>query len=469
MVAIPVQLASRLDVPVPTTQGIFEHGDKVYIQTPVTVIQPKDDEISEYAFSGSVIKSKAPNENILWLAGRYVEADRPNANGAQWSAQELSVKSLTPMLMPVTVMHDPRTAVGTIADVKHFTPERDNVARPRIDTVLAVWAHRFPEAVHEAKANAEAGTLMQSMECFSPWYECSMCGQVYHKLPGGAERAQWCEHLQASNPHGGSGDHKLHGPRRGEGAARVLGDVCFTGTGLIFGSRGAKGAYSEANLEHFQTEVARYHETAHSATASPTHQRSTSRMGLVQIEDSELAVLRKERDDARTEAAAAKAEAETAKAEKASAVTAAETAEAAKTAAETAKTEAEAKVTQLTETANQVTLKDTRWRALGTGFTAKLGDFTKGRLEEQAKTLSDEDWDNRLKELEETAGVKRDVVAEGDEKTNNGGGGDEKTFTLEEIANAGSTLNGGGGAATLIDRTEQSSVIGTLGGLFSKK
>jgi hypothetical protein len=33
------------------------------------------------------------------------------------------------MLMPVTVMHDPRTAVGTIADVKLLTPEKDGVPR----------------------------------------------------------------------------------------------------------------------------------------------------------------------------------------------------------------------------------------------------------------------------------------------------------------------------------------------------
>lgn len=468
MVAIPVQLDARLDFPVPNTQGVFEHGDRVYIQTPVSVITPSEDEISEYAFSGSVVKTTAPNENIMWLAGRYVEAERPNANGAQWSARELAIKSLTPMLMPVTVMHDPRTAVGTIADVKHYTPEKDNVARPRIDTVLALWTHRFPEAAHEAKANADAGTLMQSMECYSPWYECSECGQVFHKLPGGAERAQWCDHLRASNPHGGSGDHTLHGPKKGEGASRVLGDVCFTGTGLIFGSRGAKGAYSEADLDYFQTEVARYHETAHSATAtSPQPSRSTPRMGLVQIEDTELQILRTERDTARSEAAQYKTEAETAKAEKATAEAAAEAAEAKATAAETARAEAEAKVTTLEETANQATLKDTRWKALGPGFVAKLGDFTKGRLEEQAKTLKDDEWDNRLKELEEVTAVKRDAEADG--STPPGDKKDDTVFSLEEIASAGSKLNGGGGGApTVVRDDERASVVGSLAGLFSK-
>ena len=213
MPAIPVAPRSdyqALQVPVPTSQGFFEDGDHLYLQTPVQKITPTDAEIEEYAFS-SAVKAKAPNQNIVWFRGRYVEADRANRNGAQWSANELAIKSLTPMLMPVTVMHDPRTAVGTIADVKHLTPQRDGIARPRIDTVLALWGHRFPEAVAEAERNAEAGTLMQSMECYSPWYECSVCHTVFHKLPGGAEQAMWCEHLAASRPSGGTS--RLHPPR----------------------------------------------------------------------------------------------------------------------------------------------------------------------------------------------------------------------------------------------------------------
>ena len=186
MPAIPVAPRSdyqALQVPVPTSQGFFEDGDHLYLQTPVQKITPTDAEIAEYAFSKAV-KQNAPNENIMWFKGSYVEADEANANGAQWTAKELSVKSLTPMLMPVTVMHDPRTAVGTIADAKHLTPVTDGVARVKIDTVLALWAHRFPDAAREAEVNAERGSLMQSMECYSPWYECSECGERFHKLPG---------------------------------------------------------------------------------------------------------------------------------------------------------------------------------------------------------------------------------------------------------------------------------------------
>jgi hypothetical protein len=107
------------------------------------------------------------------------------------------------MLMPITVMHDPRTAVGTIADVKLLTPEQDNVPRARLETYLALWAHRFPEIAREAELNAERGTLMQSMECLSPWYECSECGQAFQKLPRVLSGRVWCDHLKASNPSAG--------------------------------------------------------------------------------------------------------------------------------------------------------------------------------------------------------------------------------------------------------------------------
>lgn len=452
---------TELAVPVPTRQGIFERGDRTFIQTPVQRIRPAQEEIAEYAFSKAV-KQNAPNENIMWFKGSYVEADKANANGAQWTAKELSVKSLTPMLMPVTVMHDPRTAVGTIADTKLFTPEADGVDRVKIDTVLALWAHRFPEAAREAEVNAEQGSLMQSMECYSPWYECSECGELFHKLPEGAERAMWCDHLKASK----IPDDSMRAAAGGQtpNASRILGDVCFTGTGLIFGTRGAKGAYSEAHLQSWEDEVASFHSAAHFATETATATRSATDMGLVQIEQSELDLLRQERDTARTEAAAEKESREAAERERDEKV---EAAEGAKTKAEGERDEAVAAKTTLEESAAQTALKSTRWDKLGEGFVAKLGDHTKAKLQEQAGSLSDEDWEGRLVEVEELTSVKRDADKEGAtppppeaDETARG-----KTFTLEEIASANGITGGGSGDGAPSDLA-RSQVVGSLSKAF---
>lgn len=84
------------------------------------------------------------------------------------------------------------------------------------------------------------------------------------------------------------------------------------------------------------------------------------------------------------------------------------------------------KVTAAEEQARRHTLRDERIGALGAGFTAKLGEKTKSRLQEQAGAMSDEDWTARLEEVEEAYGVKRD------EGASDGDGRGE--FSREEVA-----------------------------------
>jgi hypothetical protein len=388
---------------------VFEEGDKVFLVAPVTPLMPTEDEVAAFAF-GKATTAQAPNPHIAWFRGHYVEADIPNGNGAMWASQDLSIASLTPMLMPVTVMHDPRTAVGAIADLAMRTPDKDNVPRAKIDTALALWAHRFPEVVEEANHNHEQGTLMQSMECLAPNYDCSECGMGFVKLPRGAERANWCAHLK------GDGDVT---------AARILRAVVFTGTGLIFGSRGARGADPQAHLETFQQEVAEFHERVHRDTHRPRRKRT---MDTIEINRSEYDELKARPEQAKLDEAVARAE----KAEKDL-----EAAETAKVASESEKAELQKKVDAAEERANQARLRDERLDALGEGFTAKLGEKTKERLRAQAGQLADDDWTARLDELEELTGAKRDAGKPA--------GSADETFTAEEIARhqgSGSPANG---------------------------
>jgi hypothetical protein len=116
---------------------------------------------------------------------------------------------------------------------------------------------------------------------------------------------------------------------------------------------------------------------------------------------------------------------------------------------------------------------------------AKLGETAKARINEQAKSMKDEDWDARLKELEEMAGVARDAKADGtpapaNNGGGNGGGGSEEkdetangpTFENEEIA---SFVNGGGvqgnsrtGSESIVG-TQRSQVVGALASSFKSK
>ena len=421
----------------------FERGDKVYLTTPLRVITPTDKQVEEFAFA-SAVRSKAPNENIGWLEGRYVEAGRANLNNAMWLSDELALKALTPMLMPVTVMHDPRTAVGTIADTK-----LQSEASSRIDTALAVWRHRFPEVWEEVEANVEKGSMMQSMECYAPWYTCADCGQQYIKLPNGAERASWCAHL------------------RGDGSSpgrRILGDVCFTGTGLIFGTRGGVGAYTEAYLDHFHDEIAEYHERAHAESTYKPSTRSTSDVednDLVKISKEEWAALRKERDDARTEL-------QTSKDENRTLTTKVEQAEAAQKAAETARDEAQSEVKKLKDEGEVASLRQKRIDALGSGFMAKLGETSKTVLNELAGKASDEEWEQAVKEREELAGVKRDAQADGSATPKSEEARQGSSFKDEEVASAFGRIGGDGGSGGGGEPVSGSAAVKSLARSFSK-
>jgi hypothetical protein len=210
-----------------TKPTAFEQGDHLYIVAPVVPSTPTESEIEEYAFGKDLVaqmKGTAPNSHIAWFGGHYVEADRPNLNGAMWLAEDLAVASLSPTMMPVTVMHAPR-------------------------------------------------------------YECSECRMPFLKLPNGAEKAGWCDHLKSSRPSAGYSASHDAGNRN---ASRILRGVTFTGTGLIFGTRGKVGADPSANLEAFQEEVAEFHEKAHRDRTRKPKPRSKSKM---EIEDARYAEL----------------------------------------------------------------------------------------------------------------------------------------------------------------------------------
>lgn len=421
------------------TPLMFERGDTYYFVTPIAPFEPAADEIEHFAFAKE-LQVAAPNPHIGWMRGQYVEADRPNRNNDQWRADDFALNSLTPMFMPVTVMHDPRTAVGLIADTRLVTPKLDpTVARARIDTSLAIWRHRFPETWEEAVANYSAGTLMQSMECKSTFYDCAECGLSFPKLPGGAEVANWCAHLKAED---------------GQKTARILRNVCFTGTGLIFGTRGARGAYTEAHLDVLQDEVAEFHEQSHREKPP----RRVKRKGTMEIEDGRyqelLAAESRAKDLEPKVASLEEAAAKVPDLEKK-----VEEAEAKATKAETDAADEKKKREDLEETARADTLGAERMGKLGKDFVAKLGEFTKGNLEKQAKTMSDEDFVARLKELEEMAGVKSDAGGTEPDPAENG---DVVAREAAARSAAGRQANNGGDGEETAPAARRSIVEGLL-------
>lgn len=404
---------------------VFERNGFLYLVGAVAPITPSQSEIEELAFAEQ-LRTSSPNENLLWLQGQYVEGDRSNRNGQTWSSDELAIKSLTPRLMPVTVMHDPRTAVGLIADTRLLTPDADKVPRSRIDTALAVWSHRFPEVAEECAANYQQGTLMQSMECTIGHYECVECGKGFVKLPQNAERANWCPHLKTAADSG-------QAPRR------LLRDVNFTGTGLIFGTRrGATGALDTAHLELAAEEIAEFHERA--KASDKRHARRTS--------VDEITIKRSEYDELKAEAAKAVqlAEKVTSLEESAAKVPdlekrVEELEIESKKHADDATAE-KARADGLEEKARQAEFASERLGKLGSEFVGKLPESVKSKLDKQARELSDEDWTARLDELAELVGVKPDTGSAG--AAGGTGKGSGESHSTEETSRT--ALGGGSGS-----------------------
>jgi hypothetical protein len=434
---------------------VHEHADRLFLLGPVQVIKPTEEETKAFAFDTEVtasvelrgfaddLKKKAPNDRILWMRGQYVEADNANTNGDQWTAGELALKALTPNFMPVTVMHDFAANVGVIADTKLLTPEKDKVPRARIETTLAIWAHRFPEVADEARINAEQGTLMQSMECLSPHYACSVCGMNFVRMPHGFEQLNWCAHLKGEE---------------GEKGARILGGVTFTGTGLIFGTRGARGAYSEAHLE--VEDLVAFHEASHQ------HIGASTSMGQIPVEQSDYTALQEKA------AKVAGLEVEAAKvpdlvAQVTDLTKKLEDQEAAKVKAEGERDEQKKRADEAEEKANQTTLRDERLGKLGTAFTAKLdkAEIIKTNLQKDAGTLDDTAWATRIEELEAAFGVKADEKKkDGDENEE----ADEQKaglFSEEQVASSGL----GSGEAPKDQGVTRRSTIGGLARSFGKQ
>jgi hypothetical protein len=387
---------------------IREHGDYIYMTSPVSLYEPAESEIEAFAFAKD-LRSAAPNPKIMWLKGQYVEADKPNRNADAWTAGELEIKALTPVLMPITVMHDLRSAVGTIADARLLTPAHDQVPRARLDTTLAVWAHRFPEIAAECQANAAQNTLMQSMECLSPYYDCSVCGSTMRRHAGWEK--EWSEHVA-----GHRAETFANGQRS---AARTLRNVTFTGVGLIFGTRGARGAMSDAHLE--VEELAAMHREAH----SPKSKRPR-RKNVMEIEDSRYEGMVKAQAEADTKVTTLSTDvaAKEKRIEELEAQVVKITGE-----RDTARTEGEA----AKETSRVAAMSDERISALGTGFRAKLDkmETTAKTVKAQAGKLSDTDWEARVIELEELLSAKRaDKLDPKDEgKGKEGDAGKEKDAT----------------------------------------
>lgn len=140
------------------------------------------------------------NKHMRWVAGRYVEAERANRNGALWSAGDLEFGVLGVRGGPLNWLHDQKKVVGTLVDAELIPAaagtEEAAAARPYITTLASLWPWVHAREVATYLQMVEAGKAFQSMECVAEEVECGACQARFPYLQTVARADTVCPHIR---------------------------------------------------------------------------------------------------------------------------------------------------------------------------------------------------------------------------------------------------------------------------------
>lgn len=226
-------------------QGFLtEVAGRVILTAPASTIEEAGELPKELAERWE--KASQGNPYMMWLQGRFVEAEKANRNGAFWSTEDLQFGEMSVKHGPLNWLHEETNVIGTIADNALIHPQAQallpNVAsstipgyalnqqnmtytstttnhvitaeqaasvfgapqpRPYMAAVSAVWKWVHPDKVHAIEAAADQGRLYYSMECVAREMSCGSdethdgCGKSFDYITAMTNPKATCEHIQA--------------------------------------------------------------------------------------------------------------------------------------------------------------------------------------------------------------------------------------------------------------------------------
>lgn len=162
------------------------------------------------------------SENMMWLQGRFVEAQKANRNGAYWSTEDLQFGSMSVNHGPLNWLHQEKMVIGTIADNALIQPpettseqaRRDGIPavtsdlitdmvmpRPYLAAASAVWKWVHPDKVAAIESAHDQGKLYYSMECIGRAIACTTdesregCGKEFDYVTAMVSPEKTCEHI----------------------------------------------------------------------------------------------------------------------------------------------------------------------------------------------------------------------------------------------------------------------------------
>lgn len=159
---------------------------------------------------------KDGSDDVLWIAGRFVEADNPNSNKQFWTAGDLEMAEYSIKYAPLNIAHKYSHPVGFFAETRKVSLERKPPALQmsgsfstsaatftqvtsqgsmHIEALAGMWSHIFPEQAALVVAADAAGELFYSMECVGSHLKCAGpngCGGEFAYQ----DVSSHCTHLQ---------------------------------------------------------------------------------------------------------------------------------------------------------------------------------------------------------------------------------------------------------------------------------
>lgn len=140
------------------------------------------------------------NQGFTYLRGRFVEADRPNGNGAMWTTDDLQLAEATVAGGPLNWLHDETKIIGTLLDGQMVRGDREAAGQGvgnHIASTAAVWRFLFPQETALIERAAAQNQLWYSMECVSKHVLCTGdqgCEQTFPYAD--VMRQAACSHLR---------------------------------------------------------------------------------------------------------------------------------------------------------------------------------------------------------------------------------------------------------------------------------
>ena len=168
-----------------------EIGDKLYATARAYIVHEPDELPRELA---SEWQKKTMNESFVWIAGRYVQANKANKNGHFWTYDDLKDGEASIKYTPMNVLHKWDRPVGTFVETKivHRESAGDDELFPEIQALGVLWAANFPSVAQAAKDAHAEDSLWFSMECVAEQQQCMTCQRIF---PYRAAAHETCEHL----------------------------------------------------------------------------------------------------------------------------------------------------------------------------------------------------------------------------------------------------------------------------------